>query len=99
MEEASRFVDQDRFDRADVIVISDGIASVSKQIETEWWKRKAERRMRCYSILIGMDHGAEALGRISDAVMTLDNLKQDIDVLETIFSIGGADHAADERNL
>src|SRR5215813_3740384 len=99
MEDAARFVDQDHFDRADVIVISDGIASVSKQIETEWWKRKAERRMRSYGVLIGEARGLEVLGRISDAVMTLDDLKQDLDVLETIFAIGGDDHAADERNL
>jgi uncharacterized protein with von Willebrand factor type A (vWA) domain len=99
MEEAVRFVDQDQFDRADVIVVSDGLASISARTETEWWKRRAERKMRCYSILIGMDHGAKALGRISDAVMTLDDLKQDLDVLETIFAIGGDDHAADERYL
>ena len=99
MEEAVRLVDQDRFDRADVIVISDGIAFISKRAETEWWKRRAERKMRCYGILIGTDHGAEALGRISDAVMTLDDLKQDLDVLETIYAIGGDDHATDERNL
>jgi hypothetical protein len=30
--------------------------------------------------------------------MTLDDLRQDLDVLETIFAIGGNDHAADERN-
>src|SRR5262245_11304407 len=99
MEEAVRLVDQDQFDRAAVIVVSDGLASISARTKAEWWRRKAERKMRCYGGLIGTDHGADALGRISDAVMTLDNLKQDIDVLETIFSIGGADHAADERNL
>jgi len=99
MEEAARLEDQDRFDCADVIVISDGIAFISKRAETEWWKRRAERKMRCYGILIGTDHGAEALGRISDAVMTLDDLKQDLDVLETIYAIGGDDHATDERNL
>ena len=99
MEEAARFVDQDRFDRADVIVISDGIASVSTRTEAEWWKRKAERRMRCYGVLIGEARGLEVLGRISDAVMTLDDLNQDQGVLETIFSIGGDDHATDECNL
>jgi len=99
MEEAARLVDQDLFDRADVIVISDGIAFISKRAETEWWKRRAERRMRCYGILIGADRGLDALGRISDAVMTLDDLKQDLDVRETIYVIGGDDNATDERNL
>jgi len=99
MEEAVQLVDQDQFDRADVIVVSDGLASISARTEAEWWKRKAERKMRCYGVLIGMEYGAEALDRISDAVMTLDDLKQDLDVLETIFAIGGNDHAADERNL
>jgi uncharacterized protein with von Willebrand factor type A (vWA) domain len=98
MEEALRLVDQDRFDRADVIVVSDGIAFISKRTEIEWRRRKAERKMRCYGVLIGADRGLEVLGRISDAVMTLDDLRQDIDVLETIFAIGGNDHAADERN-
>jgi uncharacterized protein with von Willebrand factor type A (vWA) domain len=100
MKEAVRFVDQDQFDRADVIVISDGLAYISERTEIEWWKRRAERKMRCYGILIGTDHGAEALGHISDAVMTLDDLKQDLDILETIFAIGngGDDHAANESN-
>src|SRR5262249_35149673 len=84
MEEAVRLVDQDRFDRADVIVLSDGIAFISKRAETEWRKRKAERRMRSYGVLIGEARGLKVLGCISDAVMTLDDLKQDQDVLEPI---------------
>jgi hypothetical protein len=55
---------------------------------TEWWRRRAERKMRCYGILIGTEQGASTLARISDAVMTLDDLKQDLDVLDTIFAIG-----------
>ena len=98
MEEAVGLVDQDRFDRADVIVVSDGIAHISERAEAEWWRMKVGRKMRCYGILIGTDRGLEALGRISDAVMTLNDLKQDLDVLETIFAIGGDDHAANERN-
>jgi uncharacterized protein with von Willebrand factor type A (vWA) domain len=98
MEEALRFVDQDLFDRADVIVISDGIAFISNEAVAEWWRRRADRKMRCYGILIGTEQGATTLGRISDAVMTLDDLKQDLDVLETIFAIGGDDHAANEFN-
>ena len=98
MEEAARLVDQDRFDRADAIVVSDGIAFISERAVAEWWKRRAERKMRCYGVLIGTDQGVKALGRISDAVMTLDDLRQDLDVLEIIFAIGGNDHATDERN-
>jgi uncharacterized protein with von Willebrand factor type A (vWA) domain len=98
MKEAVRFVDQDRFDRADVIVISDGIAFISKEAVNEWWRRRAERKMRCYSILIGTEQGASTLGRISDAVMTLEDLRQDLDVLETIFAIGGDDNVANESN-
>jgi uncharacterized protein with von Willebrand factor type A (vWA) domain len=98
MEEAARLVDQDRFDRADVIVVSDGIAFISERAVAEWWRRRAERKMRCYGVLIGTDQRVKTLGRISDAVMTLDDLRQDLDVLETIFAIGGNDHATDERN-
>jgi hypothetical protein len=49
------FVDQDRFDRANVIVISEGIAFISKEAVNEWWRRRAERKMRCYGILIGTE--------------------------------------------
>jgi uncharacterized protein with von Willebrand factor type A (vWA) domain len=96
MKAAARLVEQDQFDRADVIVVSDGVAGLSKPAETEWQKSRAARRMRCYAILIGTNQGAELLGRISDAVMTLDDLKQDLDVLEKVFSIGGNDHVADQ---
>src|SRR5262249_49796934 len=65
MEEAARFVDQDRFDRADVIVISDGIASVSERTETEWWKRKAERRMRWYGVPIVEARERETLSPVT----------------------------------
>jgi hypothetical protein len=61
-------------------------------------EKGAERKMRCYSVLIGTDQGVKAFGPISDALMTLDDLRQDLDVLETIFAIGGNDYAADERN-
>src|SRR6266498_3206764 len=98
MEEAARLVDEDRFDRADVIVVSDGIAFISERAVAEWLRRRAERKMRCYGVLIGTDQGVKALGRISDAVMTLDDLRRDLDVLETIFAIGGNDHATDEHN-
>jgi uncharacterized protein with von Willebrand factor type A (vWA) domain len=88
MKEATRLVEQDQFDRADVIVISDGIAAISIPAEAKWQKSRADRRMRCYAVLIGTNQGADLLGRISDAVMTLDDLKQDLDVLQKVFSIG-----------
>jgi hypothetical protein len=53
--------------------------------------------MSCYAVLIGTNQGAELLGRISDAVLTLDDLKQDLDVLQKVFSIGGDDHVADSN--
>jgi uncharacterized protein with von Willebrand factor type A (vWA) domain len=97
MKEAARLVKQDQFDRADVIVISDGVAAISKPAEAKWRKIRAARRMSCYAVLIGTNQGAELLGRISDAVMTLDDLKQGLDVLQKVFSIGGDDHVADSN--
>src|SRR5262249_60686658 len=65
MEEAVRLVDQDRFDRADVIVISDGIAFILKTAETGGGERKAGSKKRCFGILIGTGSEAGGLGRIS----------------------------------
>ena len=43
--------------------------------------------MRCYAILIGTRQGADVLGLIADALMTIDDLEADQSVLETIFAV------------
>src|SRR5262245_15034038 len=86
MEKALELVDGSQFEKADVICISDGISDVSPEAQAEWTKRRAERGMRSYGVLIGSNQGEALLGEISDAVFRLDDLRGDLPALEVIFS-------------
>lgn len=87
MNKALELVDGSQFEKADVICISDGVTSVSQPAQAAWKKRRAERGMRAYSVLIGTDQGEALLNEISDAVFCLSDLRDDLPALETIFSI------------
>ncbi len=86
MEKALELVDGSQFEKADVICVSDGISDVSPEAQAEWARRRAERGMRAYGVLIGSNQGEALLDEISDAVFRLDDLRGDLPALEAIFS-------------
>ncbi len=86
MAKALDLVDGSQFEKADVICVSDGISDVSMEAQAEWTKRRAERGMRAYGVLIGSNQGEALLDEISDAVFRLDDLRGDMPALEVIFS-------------
>jgi uncharacterized protein with von Willebrand factor type A (vWA) domain len=86
MEKALELVDGSQFEKADVICVSDGISDVSPEAKAEWARRRAERGMRVYGILIGSNQCETLLDEISDAVFRLDDLRDDLPALEVIFS-------------
>jgi uncharacterized protein with von Willebrand factor type A (vWA) domain len=88
MREALKLVDKSQFKKADVILISDGLATISQSLIQEWNERRQSKEMRAYSILIGAkgDPGGHIIGQISDAVMHLEDSQEEA-VLQTIFSI------------
>jgi len=86
MEKALELVDGSQFGKADVICVSDGISDVSLKAQAEWTRRRAERGMRAYGVLIGSNQGEALLDEISDAVFRLDDLRGDLPALEVIFS-------------
>lgn len=87
MNTALQLVQESSFKKADVICVSDGISSVSNQTRESWNRTRKEREMRVYSILIGTDQGEAFLAGISDALLTINNLSEDNQVLKEIFSI------------
>jgi uncharacterized protein with von Willebrand factor type A (vWA) domain len=87
MAAAIALIDRAEYNQADTIIVSDGEASVNPQALAEWQARRQQRGMRCYSVLIGTRSGAEVLSTLSDALLLLDNLAEDNQVLQTIFSI------------
>lgn len=87
MEKTLELIDQSTFDKADVICVTDGLASISPAVKANWLQTKAARGMRAFGILIGTDEGASVLASITDAMLPLDMLKNDDPILQTIFSI------------
>jgi uncharacterized protein with von Willebrand factor type A (vWA) domain len=86
MKKALELVDGSQFKKADVICVSDGISDVSPEAQAEWTRRRAERGMRSYGVLIGSNQGEALLDEISEAVFRLDDLRSDLPALEVIFS-------------
>jgi len=87
MAETLRLVDASRFDRADVVFLSDGEVRVSPALEAEWNRRRLARGMRCYSVLLGDDTGSRVLARVSDALVTIADLTDDDAVVRALFAI------------
>ncbi len=88
MREALRLVDTATYDRADVICISDGLADVSDQMERAWNRRRRERGMRVFGILLADEDeaGAEVFARIADVSFSLSSLS-DHAALTEVFTI------------
>jgi len=79
MHEALRLVDTASFDRADVICISDGLTDISEETEAAWNRRRSERGMRVFGILLEESdgvrtEGAATFARMSDTTLTLSAL-------------------------
>ena len=87
MEAALQAVDEAQYNRADVIAATDGLTSISAAARDAWQQRRAERGMRAYGILLGTRVGMHALAQVADAVLTIDNLSDDMPILQTIFAI------------
>ena len=87
MRAALQLIDEAAFDRADVIAIRDGLVRIDPAVRAEWQRRRRERGMRCFAVLIGTREGAGLLAGISDALLTLDDLADDGPALQTIFAI------------
>jgi uncharacterized protein with von Willebrand factor type A (vWA) domain len=89
MAEALRRVNAAQHNKADVICVTDGVAGVSDAVAAQWKQARRDREMRAYGVLIGGGAGAGLLARVSDALCTLDNLRDESDLatLQTIFAV------------
>lgn len=88
MQKALALVETSRFDRADVICVSDGEVSIPQDLEADWNRRRTAKGMRCYSVMLGNDRqGVSVLGHISDAIATITDLTDDNNALTMMFSV------------
>ncbi len=87
MEQALTLVEEAALNKADVICVSDGLAEIDRATLEHWQRVRKLREMRAYAVLIGTNEGAEVLASLTDALLTLANLGEDTDVLQTIFAV------------
>ncbi len=87
MEQALTLVEEAALNKADVICVSDGLAEIDRATLERWQRVRKLREMRAYAVLIGTNEGAEVLASLTDALLTLANLGEDTDVLQTIFAV------------
>lgn len=88
MRESMRIIGEAQFNRADVIILSDGEPNYfDNRMCSEWNRQRQARDTRCYAVLLGEVEYAPTLAKLSDALLTLDNMQADLPVLETIFNV------------
>ena len=88
MQEALKQVEDSRFTRADVICVSDGEVYIEEELEASWNTRRKAKGMRCWSVYLNNSPVyAETLGRISDGLVTIDNMTAESQALQMMFSI------------
>ncbi len=87
MEQALTLVEEAALNKADVICVSDGLAEIDRATLERWQRVRKLREMRAYAVLIGTNEGAEVLASLTDALLTLANLGEDTDILQTIFAL------------
>lgn len=73
------------FAEADIIMVTDGVASVSHQFLTNWKKKKLELDFSCYSILVGGSTEKETNRKFSDETELLNDVLRDDESMHKFF--------------
>lgn len=90
MRAAAELIAASRFERADVIVLSDGEAHVGDALLAAWRKLRQERGTRCYAVLLadaGDTYQASVLAALADQHFTIRELADDAGALRHIFAV------------
>ncbi len=78
LREALEAVESVSYQKADVVMISDGACQVSEAFAQSFAEAKRERRFRLWSVLIGTDDSYGALTRLSDRVWPHARLTEEV---------------------
>lgn len=84
LQHALRVLERDEFNKADVIMVTDGCASDS--FAKQYRQRAKDKEATTYGILIG-GYGASALSSFCDHTMTIDDLENDGAATDALFDI------------
>lgn len=82
------FVKKSKYNKADVLFLTDGICPVSEKFLEEFNRIKKEKEFKVLTVLINLQPGYEdQVAKFSDKVVLLSDLQKDDDVLNTAFAI------------
>ncbi len=88
LNEALRLMEGSELEKADIVLITDGIANLTPAFVADFNSRRRERQCRCWTVLI--DQGASAtlsVAQFSDGVERLSDMADDGAALELVFGI------------
>lgn len=80
-------VRESAYEKADTILLSDGQANLDADLTAEFNRLRAQRGMRCFSVVIGSEHGItpEFLGQFSDGWTYLPRVMDDSETTDLLF--------------
>lgn len=90
MAEALHLIDRSRFDRADVVLLSDGQAAVGDDLALAWARAQQTRHFRTFSVLISAHYeagGGDVLESISDVVIPIKGIGDERAALRQVLSV------------
>jgi len=88
MRESLAMSEENRFNSADVIVISDGDVGIRDKVRDDYNRRRQAKQMHAYGVLLSRQarHG-QNLASVTDAMVTIGDLEQDGAALDMMFNI------------
>lgn len=87
MRAAISAVESSEWNKADVVLISDGYGSVDPLTAESWRKCRDDRGMRAMGVLIGTDDYSGVMRGLVDALITVNDLANTQDAEKMIFSV------------
>jgi uncharacterized protein with von Willebrand factor type A (vWA) domain len=89
LRKAADFIKESKYNKADVLFITDGCCSVSDSFMSEFKKLKKKREFKVISVVITVGYSfgrVDVLEKFSDSVTYLSDLQKDEDLLQTAFA-------------
>lgn len=77
LNECIGFIKQAKYDRADIIFITDGLCQISPAFEETYNKIKKERAFACIGVLIGAHEGIAIMNKFCDTTFNVSDLLND----------------------
>lgn len=88
MQHAIALTEGAQFDKADVVLISDGLSNPRDTTIAQFNQQRKQRQMRCYAVLLGaQSQPGDVVSQIADHVYALDDIAGEDTALDALFTL------------